>query len=136
MFRVLILAVSCVWFVGCATSERIVPTTIIIPEDAANTTFVDLYPKLRQLAWRSTEAYYRDDWKELSESAQAIEKAARVLRSTKDAPARLTNLPVKCDALATEAVGLRSAASGPEPEQIGDRLQKIHNLIRELRPDA
>jgi hypothetical protein len=121
---------------GCATPDRVIPAPIVIPDDAATTAYSDLYPKVRQLAWRATEAYYRDDWKELSETAQAIEKAARILKGTKDAPARFPDLAGKCESLAAEAAAVRSAAAVPNPADIGAHLQRVHNLIRELRPDA
>ncbi|MBX7103104.1 MAG: hypothetical protein K1X57_03435 [Gemmataceae bacterium] len=120
---------------GCATADKLSPVPISLPEDAAATSYGDLHPKLRQLAWRATEGYYRDDWKELGETASSIEKAAKLLKSTKDVPARLVDLPGKCDALTSEATALKAAAAGPTPDAISARLQKIHNLIRELRPE-
>ena len=72
---------------------------------------------------------------ELGETAASIEKAAKLLKSTKDVPARLVDLSGKCDALASEAAALKAAATGPTPDAISAHLQKIHNLIRELRPD-
>ncbi len=136
MVRLIIAGIAISLF-GCASTDRLVPAPVVLPEAGATTNFTDLYPKIRQLAWRATEAFYRDDWKELGEDAQAINKAADLLKTAKEPPTRLVaNLGEKCTLLASEAEQLRSAAQAPAPEQISTHLQKVHNLIRELRPEA
>ena len=42
---------------GCATAERIVPAPVVLPDDGAATPYSELHPKLRQLAWKATEAF-------------------------------------------------------------------------------
>lgn len=123
--------------VGCATAERIVPAPVILPEDGASVGFAELHPKVRQLAWKATEAYYRDDWKDLGESAAGLEKAARLLKSSKDSPVRLQAvLTSKCEALTLESQQLKDASKAAAVDKIGVHLQRINNLVRELRPDA
>jgi hypothetical protein len=123
--------------IGCATAERIVPAPVILPEDGAMVSYIELHPKLRQLAWKATEAFYRDDWKDLGETAQGIEKAARLLKTAKETPARLqTDLMPKCDELSKESVQLKEAAQAAAVDRIGIHLQRINNLVRELRPEA
>ena len=53
LFLALVVGVA-----GCASSEKIGP--VVVPENGANTDYVDFLPKLRILAWRATEAFYRD----------------------------------------------------------------------------
>ncbi len=123
--------------IGCATAERIVPAPVVLPNEGETVPFSELHPKLRQLAWKATEAFYRDDWKDLGETAQSLDKAARLLRATKDAPTRLqTTLGPKCDELTKESGQLREATQAAAIDRISDHLQRINNLVRELRPEA
>ena len=111
--------------IGCATAERIVPAPVVLPEDGAAVQFSELHPKLRQLAWKATEAFYRDDWKDLSETAQQLDKAAQLLKSAKDAPARLqTELQQKCNELTKESGQLKEASAAAAIDRIGVHLQR------------
>jgi hypothetical protein len=122
--------------VGCATSERIVPAPVVLPEEGSMVSFAELHPKLRQLAWKATEAFYRDDWKDLVETSQSLEKAARLLRTSKEAPTRLQPiLAAKCDELTNESIQLREASQAAAIDRIGAHLQRINNIVREIRPD-
>jgi hypothetical protein len=133
----LFLSGFAVLFLGCATSERVAPPPVLLPEDGTLVSFAEMHPKLRQLAWTATEAFYRDDWKNLVETAQSLEKAARLLRTSKEAPARLQPILMsKCDDMANESIQLREAAQAAAIDRIGIHLQRINNIVRELRPDV
>jgi hypothetical protein len=132
-----VLSCFAIVLIGCATAERIVPAPVILPDDGASVSFVEMHPKLRQLAWKSTEAFYRDDWKDLVETSQGLEKAARLLKASKETPVRLQpTLMSKCDELTNESIQLREASKAAAIDRIGVHLQRINNLVRELRPDA
>ena len=136
MSRIITFSIALLLF-GCATAERIVPAPVVLPDDGATATFGELHPKIRQLAWRATEAFYRDDWKDLVETAQNLEKASRLLRTSKEAPLRVQPiLMAKCDEMANECIQLREASQAAAIERIGVHLQKINNIVRELRPDV
>jgi hypothetical protein len=125
------------FIIGCATAERSLPAPVVLPEDGATVPYAELHPKLRQLAWKATEAFYRDDWKDLGDTAQQLDKAARLLKAVKDTPARLqAELLPKCDELTKESGHLKEAAAAAAIDRIGVHLQRINNLVRELRPDA
>lgn len=123
--------------VGCTSGERVAPPPVILPDDPANVIYSDLQPKLRNLAWQATEAYYRDDWKSLSETATTIERAARLLKSAKSAPPKIEPiLGPTCEKLSEEALKLREAADAAASDRVSQHLQQVHNLIRTLRTEA
>lgn len=135
MGRHLVLLTVCI-AIGCASAERVVPPSVTLPDDAAVTPYAELYPKLRNLAWKGTEAFYQDDWKELSVTAETLARAAKLLKASRDTPNRLrSDLAGRCDQLTSACMQLRDAAQSPVPDAISGKLQQIHNLIRELRPD-
>lgn len=124
--------------VGCATTgDRVAPTVVVVPEDGSGTNYDELLPKLRTLSWQATEAFYRDRWDELEQSAVAIDKAVKALRQTKNVPARVApDLAARCDELSAECRELKSAVAAKSPEKTSDHLQKIHLLVRELRSES
>ena len=88
------------------------------------------------MLFRSTEAFYRDDWHNLVDTAQGLEKAANLLKTARDPSPRLQAvLQPKCDELAHESSDLRAAAQTAAIDRISTHLQKITNIVRELRPD-
>jgi hypothetical protein len=121
---------------GCATADRVVPAPIVLPAEGTATAFIDMQPKLRQLTWQATEAFYRDDWKTLVDTAKDLDKASRMLKSSTDVPARLQPLLApKCDELANESAKLAESAQAAAIDPIGIHLQRINNIVRELRPE-
>lgn len=123
--------------IGCATSERVAPAPVILPDDPGTVVFDELQPKLRTLAWQATEAYYRDDWKSLAETASTIERAGKLLKSSKSPPPKLqATLADHCDKLSQQATQLREAAEVSSADRVSQHLQQVHNLIRTLRPEA
>ena len=135
------MARTCILFflllvMGCASGDRVVQAPVILPDDPANVVYSELQPKLRNLAWQATEAYYRDDWKSLSESATTIERAAKLLKSAKSAPVKIEPiLGTTCEKLAEESLKLREASDAAASERVSQHLQQVHNLIRTLRTD-
>ena len=130
-----LLLVSLIALLGCASADKITP--VVIPEDGSTTDYSEFLPRMRVLAWRATEAFYRDRWDELEEAAQNLEKAVRVLKQSKNVPVRVqTVLSTRCDTLIAECGHLKSAAHDKAAEPASDYLQKIHVLIRELRSES
>ena len=120
--------------VGCASTDRVAP--VFVPDNGATTDYAEFLPKLRILAWRATEAFYRDRWDELDDAAITLEKAVRTLKQTRNVPARLVaELAGNCDRLLVECDQLRAASTEKSPDKASERLQKIHVLIRELRSE-
>ncbi|MFL5327800.1 MAG: hypothetical protein ACJ8C4_02710 [Gemmataceae bacterium] len=120
--------------IGCASSDRIAP--VVIPTDGANTDYVEFLPQLRSLAWRTTEAFYRDRWDELDEAAQTLDRAIKVLPQSKNIPQRLqADLPARCTVISEECAKLRQASRERSAAAASDHLQKIHVAIRELRSE-
>lgn len=134
--RILLLTTLLAIF-GCASGERVVQAPVVLPDDPANVVYSDLQPKLRNLAWQATEAYYRDDWKTLSDTATTIERAAKLLKSAKSPPVKIEPiLAPTCEKLSEEALKLREAADRAATDQVSQHLQQVHNLIRTLRNEA
>jgi len=137
MFRTWIGIAAIIVVVGCATGDRVAAPPPIIPDDGATISYSDLVGSLRQVAWRATESFYRDDWVTLDDSAASLEKAAKALKQSKNVPPRLqATLVSRCDDLAAESAKVKSAAAARSADLVGGHLQKVHILIRELRPDA
>lgn len=137
MVRNSLLITALVCFLGCATGDRVVQAPVVLPDDPANVVYGELQPKLRNLAWQATEAYYRDDWKTLGETATTIERAAKLLKSAKSPPVKIEAvLGPTCEKLADEALKLREAADAAASEKVSQHLQQVHNLIRTLRTEA
>lgn len=135
MFRTLAVVAAIVLF-GCATGDRASAPPPIIPADGATVNYAELVGSLRQVAWRATESFYRDDWATLDDAAESLEKAATVLKQTKNVPPRIQGVLVsRCDELFAESAKVKSAAAARSADQVGNHLQRVHILIRELRPD-
>jgi hypothetical protein len=130
----------CAWLVflmlGCAAADRSVPPPVVLPEDPATAVYTDVHPKLRQLGWRATEAFYRDDWRDLGDTAELLTRASNALKQSKSTPPRVqATLTARCDELAAESGKLLAASRTASSEAVGGHLQRIHTLIRELRPE-
>jgi len=133
MGRYIFVAAIAVVF-GCSSSEKIAP--VVLPEEGASTDYVDFLPKLRTLAWRATEAFYRDRWDELDDAAQSLERAVKVLKQSKNVPPRVQGeLATRCEKLTAECGQLREACRTRAVNGASEHLQQIHILIRELRSE-
>jgi hypothetical protein len=137
MFRTCVCIAAAAILIGCATGDRAAMPPPVIPDDGATVSYADLVGSLRQVAWRATESFYRDDWLTLDDSAASLEKAAKALKQSKNVPPRIQAMLVgRCDDLAAESAKVKTAAAARSADQVGSHLQKVHILIRELRPDA
>lgn len=134
MFRIIVLSLLGL-SLGCTTTDRI--TTVAIPEDGTAVDYAEFLPRLRTLAWRATEAYYRDRWDELDEAVVTLERAVKVLAQAKNVPARVQpELSTRCQNLIAECSRVHDAATTRSESAASDHLQKIHVLIRELRSEG
>ena len=105
-----------------------------LPDDATNVPYSELLLHTRQLAWKANESFYRDDWRDLLETAAELDKASKLLPDTKEIPAHLTStLAAKTQALAGDTDKLRQAAKNKDEVQANEAIQRIHMKIRELR---
>jgi hypothetical protein len=120
---------------GCTSTDRI--TAVAIPEDGTAVNYEEFLPRLRTLAWRGTEAFYRDRWDELDDAMITLDRAVKVLEKANNVPARVQpELASRCQNLIAECAKVRDAAKTRSEAAASDHLQKIHVLIRELRSEG
>jgi hypothetical protein len=102
-----------------------------------NRTFAydELIHRLRAQATAGVEAFYVDAWKDLEDSAAAMEQTARFLPRTTNIPASAKDsLDMDAEALRHEAVKLGDAARARKVREVNEVLQRINLQVRQLRP--
>jgi hypothetical protein len=99
--------------------------------------YADLTGRLRHLAMAAHEAYYLDRWDDVEVAARGLEQSARFLnKALAVPPEQSADLGHRSEVLAKDAAELRAAAQARPPDagRINAVLQRIHNLVRDLRP--
>jgi hypothetical protein len=95
----------------------------------------ELLARARAQATAAVEAFYIDSWRDLEDSAAALEQTARFLPKTANVPASLQDkLNVEADTLLQDAAKLADAARGRNVREASESLQRINLKVRQLRP--
>jgi WD40 repeat protein/tRNA A-37 threonylcarbamoyl transferase component Bud32 len=116
--------------------ENAAPTNPLrpLPEPVVPLPYIELLTRARTLLTRATEAFYVDHWKDLEEAARGLEQTAIFLVKAVQVPPRLRDtLAVQATDLGKQATRLRDAAQAKDARQANESLQRVNQIVRELR---
>jgi hypothetical protein len=122
-------------FAGCQTAPEQIKIPPL-PAEGQPVTYGDVVQRARVLATSATEAFYIDKWGEVESAALGLEQTALYLPKASDVPAaRRASLDAQMQTLVRESQELREAAKKSDEKRTNSTLQRIHLLVRELRPE-
>jgi hypothetical protein len=120
---------------GCQTAPEQIKIPPL-PVEGQPVTYADVVQRARVLATSATEAFYIDKWDEVESAAIGLEQTALYLPKAADVPAaRRASLDAQLQALVRDSQELREAARKTDEKRTNSTLQRIHLLVRELRPE-
>ena len=120
---------------GCQTAPEQIKIPPL-PAEGQPIAYADVVQRARVLATTATEAFYIDKWGEVESAALGLEQTALYLPKAADVPpARRASLDAQLQSLIRESQELRDAAKKNDEKRTNATLQRIHLLVRELRPE-
>ena len=120
---------------GCQTAPEQIKIPPL-PAEGQPVTYSDVVQRARVLATTATEAFYIDKWGEVESAALGLEQTALYLPKSSDIPAaRRASVDAQMQSLVRESQELRDAAKKSDEKRTNSTLQRIHLLVRELRPE-
>jgi hypothetical protein len=119
---------------GCQMPPDRLPARVL-PEDSPPLPYAELLTRARLQSTAATEAFYINQWADLEEAARGLAQTARFLAKALEVPEHhKATLLDESERLGKEADRLREAAKNKDDKQVTEVLQKIHLMVRELRP--
>jgi hypothetical protein len=135
MSRFFAVSVFLVAFSACRLPPDRTPLNPL-PEDGQVFTYEEILSRARAQAATALEAFFVDNWAELADAARGLEQTARFLPKAVEPPANLAAKLVKESViLHKEALRLIDAANARDVNAANETLQRIHLMIRQLRPE-
>jgi hypothetical protein len=120
---------------GCQTAPEQIKIPPL-PAEGQAVGYADVVQRARALATSATEAFYIDKWGDVESAALGLEQTALYLPKATDVPpARRASLDAQLQSLIRESQELREAARKSDEKRTNATLQRIHLLVRELRPE-
>lgn len=121
---------------GCQSPEKQVLQPL--PADAPPMPYADLVERARRQVWAAQEVFYRDNWDELVQAADALQQTAERLAQvpTDQLPMRCrSSWPKPADEFRAAAAQLRNHARQRDAVQSANAFQKLHLVLKDIRPD-
>jgi hypothetical protein len=120
---------------GCQAPEQVQrqPLPPLI-EDGTPRRYTDLLDRVRYQASYATEAFYKNRWVEVEDTARGLEQSARLLARSEEVPGRQKEtLAVVTADLGKEAKQLLDAAHNKDAAAVNGALQRLNLKVRALR---
>jgi hypothetical protein len=123
---------------GCALPpER--EATRLLPGDAPSMAYPNWIERARRQAAAANEAFYRNDWDDLTDAAESLVQTAGFLGKidkVTDVPAdHKDKLPVEVGALGKEARALLDAAKKKQVTEANQAMAHIQLMVRQLHSE-
>lgn len=130
MCRVLLTVGLVLSLAGCCLPERktlqMLPANVVLP-------YAELLDRAKTQVNLATEAFYVDDWLELTQAGVALEQTARLFPKSPDIPKTIKKeLPQKADELAADVKQLLKDAKARDAKAANVSLQNLHLKLREF----
>jgi hypothetical protein len=121
---------------GCQSPERAAVQPL--PPNAGPLTYPDLVNRAKAQVAAGQEFFFRDSWTDVEQAADALRQTGELLGKLKpeDVPANKRDMLAKQVKELTDAAGaLREAGQAKDARAATQAFQRLHLVVRELRPD-
>ncbi len=119
---------------GCQGPAEKLPV-MPVPIDGPPLSYAEVVQRTKTQAATALEAFYVDQWADLSNLAGGLDQSAALLRKAMEVPAdHQPTLGKDADELARLAGELREAAQAHDVERTNDALRRLNLKVRALRP--